>query len=1093
MKLTKLYFSVVLLLCTAGEILAQTQQIIIGTVTEMMGNSAEPLIGVNINIMNSQERSLGGTVTNMNGQYRLVIPEKEKNLTLVFSYIGMKTKRIKYNGQKSLNVRMEEVVSQSIDEVVVSAARMDRNDMGVSTKEQISATQKINMEDLVATAPVTSVEEILQGQLGGVDITLSGDPGTKSTIFIRGASTLNASSDPLIVIDGVPYKDNSTSDFDFSNANEEDLGALLNISPNDIESVEVLKDASATAVWGTQGANGVLVIKTKKGNIGKTRFSFSSKWTTKVEPETIPMLNGNEYVALMQDAIWNSANYVGVSKASTYLRLLFNTPEIGDNPDWMYYDEYHQDTDWLSLVNQTALTSDNSFSMSGGGNRATYRLSLGYMNDEGTTIGTSASRFNSSMRIDYNFSKKLKFGADISYTQSDKDANWATTVRSEAFKKMPNKSPYVINDMTREPLDQYFTRQTQDWEGVFKSNETGSSATNYNPVAMAKDSKNNTLQRETRATITANYDILPGLTYAGYIAIKMNTSKNTKFLPQSVTGAVWMNSFANQAYDAMSESLSIQTENKIQYIKNWNDKHKLITNLVWRTSQSTSSSYVSMTSGMASSDMYDPVVGTSVQKMGSGESEGRSFSGIGMINYTLLNRYVVQALVNMESSSAMGRNQRVGYFPSIGINWNIQDEPFMTTAKDRWLDMAKIRFSYGESGRAPKGNAVYVGAFKATGDNYMDMSAIAPDRIQLDKLKWETNTEYNIGTDISMLKGLLRFTFDYYWRTGKDLLRQNFTVPSTTGYSKIAYFNSGSSSNEGWEFRTDVVLFQNKDWRISGYFNLSRNKNKITELPTGTKEGIKNADDVKNGEYASITEVNRPIGSFYGYRYLGVYQNKDATYARDTEGGVMNDLNGNPIVMKNGSYVCYPGDAMYEDINHDGVINKYDIVYLGNSQPLVTGGAGFNIKYKQISLNAFFHGRFGQSIVNSARMSNESMYGSSNQSKAVLRRWKNEGDVTDIPRALYNEGRNYLGSDRFVEKASFVRLKTLTLNYAFPKSICNRMGVTSLSAFFTGYNLFTWTNYTGQDPEVTIKDNLAMDGATTPVSKRFSFGLNLNF
>lgn len=903
MKLTKLYFSVVILLCTVGEVVAQTQQIIIGNVTELFGKSAEPLIGVNINIMNSQERSLGGTVTNMNGQYKLAIPEKEKDLTLVFSYIGMKTKRIKYTGQKSLNVTMEST-SEAIGQVEIVAERKDRNDLGVGLKEQTSATQKINMEDLVATSPVTSVEEVLQGQLGGVDITLSGDPGAKSTIFIRGASTLNASSDPLIVIDGVPYSDSNTSDFDFATANEEDLGALLNISPNDIESVEVLKDASATAVWGTKGANGVLIITTKKGSVGKTRFSFSSKWTAKVEPKTIPMLNGDEYVALMQDAIWNSANYVGVSQASNYLRLLFNTPEIGDNPDWQYYDEYHQNTDWLDLVRQNALSSDNSFSMSGGGNRATYRLSLGYATDDGTTIGTSMNRFNSTLRIDYNFSKKLRFGANVTYTQTDKDANWATTVRSEAFKKMPNKSPYVIDDVTHLPLDQYFNRQTTDWEGVFKSSNDKGDATNYNPVAMAKESKNNTLQRETRAIIDANYKILPGFTYSGYVSIKMNTSKNTKFLPQSVTGAVWMNAYANQAYDAMSESLSIQTENKLQFMKNWNGKHNLITNLRWNTSQSTSSSYASKTSGMASSGLSDPVVGTSVQSMGSGESEGRSISGMGMINYTLLGRYVFQALLNIESSSAMGRNQRMGYFPAFGVNWNIQDEPFLAAAKEKWLDMAKIRLSYGESGTPPKGNSVYMGAFKSTGDNYMNMSSIAPSRMQLDQLKWESLKEYNIGADFGFLHNRLRFTFDYYWRDREDILNKNYRIPSTTGFSNIAYFNSGSTRNQGWEFRTDLVFFENKDWRISGYFNVSRNKNKITELQSGATEGIKNADEVKNGEYAYITQVGRPIGSFFGYRYKGVYQNKDATYARDAEGNVMNDLKGNPIVMKNGSYLC---------------------------------------------------------------------------------------------------------------------------------------------------------------------------------------------
>ncbi len=1092
MKLTNIYIVVALLLCSVGEAVAQTQQVVIGTVTELFGGSKEPLIGVNINIMNSQERSLGGAITNMNGQYSLAIPKNEKNLTLVFSYIGMKTKRFKYTGQKTLNVTMESE-SMSMSQVEVVAERKDRNDLGVGMREQISATQKVNVEDLVATAPVTSVEEVLQGQLGGVDITLSGDPGAKSTIFIRGASTLNANADPLIVIDGVPYSDSNTDDFDFATASQEDLGALLNISPNDIESVEVLKDASATAVWGTKGANGVLIINTKKGKVGKTRFSFSSKWTTKIEPETIPMLDGDEYVALMQDAIWNSANYVGVSKASNYLRLLFDTPEIGDDPNWQYYNEYNQNTDWLDLVRQQALTSDNSFSMSGGGNRATYRLALGYATEDGTTIGTSMNRFNTALRIDYNFSKKLKFGANVTYTQTDKDANWATTVRSEAFKKMPNKSPYVINDATGEQLDQYFTRQTSDWEGVFKSNDSGSNASNYNPVAMAKESTNNTLQREFRAVVDARYKILPELTWTAYVSIKMNDTKTSKFLPQEVTGAVWMNAYANQAYDGSSESLSIQTENKLQFIKNWNEKHNLIANLRWNTSQSSSSSYASKTSGMASSGLSDPVVGTTVQSMGSGTSEGRSVSGMAMVNYTYLGRYVAQALVNMESSSAMGRDERVGYFPSFGLNWNIQDEPFMRSLKEKFLDQAKIRLSYGESGTAPRGNSVYMGAFKATGDNYMNMTSIAPNRMQLDKLKWETLKEYNIGLDLGFFNNRLRFTFDYYIRNRYDILRKNFTIPSTTGFSSIAYYNSGSTRNEGWEFRTDFVLLNQKDWRVSGYFNLARNRNKITELQAGATEGVKNADEVENGEYAYLTEVGRPIGSFYGYRYKGVYQNKDATYARDAEGNIMTDLQGNAIVMKNGSYTCYPGDAMYEDINHDGVINKYDIVYLGNTQPLVTGGGGLTVKYKNVSLSAFFHGRLGQSIVNQARMNNESMYGSSNQSKAVLRRWRNEGDITDIPRALYNEGRNYLGSDRFVEKASFVRLKTVTLSYAFNKKTCNRLGISSLSVFATGYNLFTWTDYTGQDPEVSVKDNLAIDSATTPVAKRFSFGLNMSF
>ena len=532
------------------------------------------------------------------------------------------------------------------------------------------------------------------------------------------------------------------------------------------------------------------------------------------------------------------------------------------------------------------------------------------------------------------------------------------------------------------------------------------------------------------------------------------------------------------------------------YIKNWNEKHNLIANALVRTSQKVSTSYLSSTYGNASSGLSDPTTGTAVLEgsagMNSSEAETRSVSFIGLLNYTLLDRYVMHASLNAEGNSAMGRNKRMGYFPAAGIAWNLQNEPFLEAARDRWLDEAKIRISVGQSGRAPSGTSVYLGAY-IKGDNYMNMAGTKPERMQLDDLHWETSTEYNYGADVMLFGGRLRFTFDYYQRYVKDLLQSNYGLPSSTGFGSMRYYNSGKMQNKGWEFRADAVLWKNKDWQVSGYVNFSRNENKITELPGNMAQETYAPN---NAEYAARVEAGQPVGAFYGYRYLGVYKDKDATYARDASGNIMNDVHGKPIVMKNLTKACQPGDAIYEDINHDGVINQYDIVYLGNYNPVLTGGAGLTIKYKQVSLNAFFHGRFGQSIVNIARMNNESMYSDDNQSTAVLRRWRNEGDVTDIPRALYKEGYNYLGSDRFVEDASFVRLKTLTLNYAFPKKICNRLGINTLSCFATGYNLFTWTNYTGQDPEVSIPTkptDLAEDTATTPVSIRFSFGINLNF
>ncbi len=1075
-----------LLLVAAAPAWAQ-YQVLTGVVKDVSGE----LPGVNVYVENGQGRTLKGTITDMYGKYILEIPEGEKRLVLVYSFIGMQTQRIPYKGQKVLDIELSSESTQ-MQEVEVTAKKLERNEWGISAREMVSSTQKIEMKDLVETVPVSTVEEALQGQLAGVDITVGGDPGARSAIRIRGMNTLSGDAEPLFVIDGVPVETNMSDDFDLQNANEEDLGALLGISPSDIESVEVLKDASATAIWGAQGANGVLVINTKKGTVGKTRFAFSSKYTLKFEPNTIPMLDGDQYTALMQDAIWNAADYVGYSNAGDYLRLLFDTPEIGYNTNWKYFDEFNVSTDWLDEVCQNTSTWENTFSMIGGGEKATYRLSLGYLNEGGTTVGTDLDRFNASLRVDYNFSKKLKFGANFSFSNVSKDANWSTNVRGEAFKKMPNKSPYVIGE-DGQPTDDYFVYQTTDWEGTFNGN------TNFNPVAMAKEATNHTDSRSTKIVLDVKYKILPELTYSAYASLSMGSTKVQKFLPQVVTGVAWNNQYANLGYDSNNKSLSIQTENRLNFVKNWRENtHQLIASAVFRTSQSNGSSYVSSTSGMASSEMSDPVVSPAVQDMSSGRSEGRKYSGVALANYTLMRRFVVQGSLAVEGNTAFGRTKRTGYFPGAGVSWNIQNEPWLAKANREWLNELKLRFSYGESGKAPSGNSIYLGAF-AAGDPYMNMSSIRPTRMQLDKLKWETSKEYNLGFNFSAFDSRWSVVVDYYDKLTSDLLQRNVTVPSTTGYSKINYFNSGKIQNQGLEVRTDITFFKNKDWNVNASFNAARNRSKIIEMPVNMTEesGAASGDaNMKNGQYAARVIVGQPIGGFYGYRYKGVYSTQEDTYARDANGGVMHGVDGKPIVMRNGAELCFPGDAMYDDINHDGVINHYDIVYLGNSQPILTGGANFTVRYKAWSLRASFHGRFGQSIVNTTRMNNECMYGKSNQSTAVLRRWRTEGDVTDIPRALYNEGLNYLGSDRFVEEANYIRLKTLTLNYNLPKRMCKNIGVQSLNVFVTGYNLLTWTDYSGQDPEVKTPGSAfdyAEDSAQTPSAIRFSTGVNLNF
>ena len=1069
--------AILLVVCTATAV-AQNN-VITGTVMEKFGDALEPIMGANVVLVNGQNRHVKGTVTDINGKYNLAVPADGKKLRIKVSYIGMKTQTVNYTGQTKIDFKLES--NTSIQEVTVTGQRGGRDQMGISRLEQTSATQRLDLTQIVETAPVTSVEEALQGQIAGLDINLGGDPGARSSIRIRGTSSLSASNEPLIIIDGVPQDIDISDDFNFATANEEDFGALLNIAPANIESIEVLKDASATAIYGTKGANGVLLITTKRGTMGKTKFSFSSKYTFKSEPKSIPLLNGAQYVSMMQDAIWNAANAKGISNASSEMNMLFNNPEINYDPTYKYYDEYNVDTDWLDAVKQNAIITDNNLSMTGGGEKAVYKLNLGYYDEQGTTVGTGVQRLSAGMKITYNFSDRLRVRTDFSFSNTNKDANVLSNARSMAQSKMPNQSPYWIDPVTKQSTGVYFTPQ-EDFQGSYSSN--------YNPVAMVNEGYNKTTQRDEKMTITLEYDFPFHLQYQGWVSMNMRTTKNKKFLPQEATGVLWTDTNANRSTDASSDAFSLQTENKLIYNNTFAEKHKLIATALLRTNDSQSFSYTSSTYGNASANLSDPVVGSIVASSGSGNSQRRSIMMIAQGVYSYDNRYVLRATVNREGNSTMGKSNRWGTFPAFGAAWNLEQEHFLSEKIKKWLTTAKFRFGIGWSGTSPSGASIYLGAYQSLGQ-YMNMPAVYPVRMQLDNLKWETTKEIDFGFDLRLFNKL-NITFDYYDKLTSDLLLANTKLPSSTGYNTIKYINSGKMSNKGVEIRFDYEVFRNKDWTVSVNANVSRNVNKVKELPS---TWVMDNYTFGNGNYALRIVENAPVGSFYGYRYLGVYQNTNETYARDAQGGIMNDWKGEPITMKNGTELVYPGDAKYEDINHDGVINESDIVYLGNANPKFFGGGGFQVRYKQFTLTALFYGRYGQKVINGARISLENMRGKGNQSTAVLHRWRAEGDDTDIPRALYGMGYNYLGSDRFVEDASFLRLKTLSISYNVPKKWLKKLGVNKLNVFATGYDLFTWTSYKGQDPEVTMPSatSLVKDNSTTPVTRRFSFGLNLDF
>lgn len=1055
-----------------------------------------PMIGATVCILNADGRVLTGVTTNENGEYFLKISDMLKGSFIEFAFIGYKSQRVAYKGQEVLNVTMQEE-SSMLEEAVISAKRVERNNMGIDNRDLGVARQKIDLDEF-QDMPITSVEDMLQGKLANVDILASsGDPGARSSIRIRGTSSLNASNEPLIVIDDVPFETEINEDFEFATATDEDFGALVNIAPSDIASIEVLKDAAATALWGSKAANGVLLITTKRGAMGKPRFSITQKFNFKKEPKGIPMLNAEQYVALMQDGIWNAVRDQAFTHSGNVMDLLTRYPDIRHDESYAWYDEFNQHTDWLDMVTQNAFTSETNFSMSGGGTRATYRFSAGYLSEGGTTIGTGLKRITTRLNVDYKLSQKLRLAAAFSYAESNKDANWSgeyksgssiENVRTHARNKMPNMSCYVL-DADGNPTNEYFTNPTTDEciQGIWADEGQ------YNPVAMAKDAVNNTINRSMRVSFNLKYNMLPGLQISEDLAFDLGSTKNKKFLPNSAIGVRWTDSKYNRGEDNMSDAITLQSNTKLIYNCSFAERHNIVLTGMAQIRDYHYTSQGGVVSGLGSPEVSDPTSGGIFSSMNSGSSQNRSVGFLAQGHYNFDERYMVTLGVRYDGNSKIGKNERFGTFPSVQAVWRLSNEWFLK--EKEWIEEIKLRGSWGQSGNSPSGNYTYIGKFESNGV-FMDKSAIRPSSVQLNNLKWEVTTQWNGGLDIHLFDGKLSVVLEYYKKTTDDLLQTNVGIPTTSGFAKLGYMNSGKVENKGWEIMIDlrnIVKVGDFTFGVTN-LNLSRNRNRVLELPSNL-----NFDDYTfgNGNYARKVIMGNPMGSIYGYRCLGVYQNLNETLARDVAGNIIHDINGEEVYTKIGSRIVRAGDAKYEDTNHDGVIDKYDIVYLGNSMPILTGGGSLNFTYKGLRLRASFQTRIGQSVINRARMNSENMRGANNQATSVIKRWRHEGDNTMIPRALFGQGYNYLGSDRFVEKASFLRFKDVMLSYTFPKALIKKWGLTNLSCYFTAYDVWTWTNYRGQDPEVGFSsqkgvDQWAIDNNATPRPIRMALGFTID-
>lgn len=1055
-----------------------------GKVTD--GNEALP--GVTVVELDKNNRIQTGTTTNLDGEY--VIFLKGDDSKLQFSFIGYKVQTIDLNGKTTINVVLEEDVKTlgSID--IVAEAVTNTGFMNVQDRDLSVPVAKISAKEF-EDVQASSIDEAIQGRLAGIDITSnSGDPGAGMSIRIRGVSTLSANSTPMIVVDNIPYEVSISNDFNFSTANEEGYSQMLNIPVDDIKEITVLKDAAATAMWGTKAANGVLMITTKRGTKGRDPIiSLNYKNTFKLDPGHIPLLNGDQYSTLILEAWQNS---YGVP-LNTSLRREF----LYSSDDPYYFYNYGANTDWVDAISRNGYTNNLDLAITGGGNKAFYRFSVNYQNQLGTTIGTDLNRLSTRLNLDYFISDKLKMRADFSISHSITNANYrhssSTDVRSIAYKKMPNMSIYEY-DAYGELTGNYFS-PTDNAQGTFPST--------FNPVAMALDGVNKTTNDRITTKYSLYYNIVKGLRYTLDISFDVNTSKNNRFLPQTATGKEWTDQYVNKSYDYDSDSYYIYTNNMLNYSKKIG-KHQMAATWNLMTNENIGSAYYIWTSNSASSTLQDPSDASKVNESGlgpkSGLSHGRSIGSALMANYIFDDRYIFNGGMRYEGNSRFDETNRFAFFPSISLAWRLSSEPFMQ-ATTSWMDDLKFRFSYGENGNPPRYEGMFFSNIGSFDWGYLGNSAVYPTNMELKSLKWEAIKQTNIGITTDMFDGRIYAEFDYYNNRTEDMFGYNVPIQSTSGYSRNSIINLGTMDNYGWDMSVRTIPVKKGDFSMTFDFNLARNYNILRELADNYAT-VRN-EIIGNGEYKTIAQINNPAGSFYGYRYKGVYTNEDMLIATDANGEKITDPNGKPIKMvydyQNTRYYFELGDAMYEDINHDGNINASDIVYLGNANPLFTGGFGSRVSYKGFTFNTFFYFRYGNDIINRTRMYGEAMHNYDNQLASTLRRWRKPGDETDIPRALMGKGYNYVGSSRFVEDGSFLRLKYITATYRFPKKFVQKIGFKSMRLSTTVNNLLTFTNYTGQDPEISINSSdgtiytVGYDDSKTPRSKDFTFILAIEF
>ena len=1150
--MAKYKFLLTLLFAVIAQTMWAQGKVISGTVEDAMG----PIMMANVVERDANNRIVSATQTDMMGNFSMEI--KNPKNKLVFSYVGNKTKIVNIGTQTTFNIKMESE-NTTVSEVVVKGRRTSSGGLNID-KREISVSQQTFSMDKVDGMAFTSADEALQGEIAGLDIVNnSGNLGAGTSMRLRGVSTLSGNAEPLIVVDDKIFEYDK-ADFDPENIDEEAFSSLLAVSVDDIADIKVLKDAAATAIWGSQGANGVIMITTKRGARGKPKVTLGYKFTGTWMPKGYDLLNGDNYTMMLKEEFYNPTQ--SSSATSTINEINYIPAE-----SWAEANNWNKNTDWVKEIKQFGEQHEANFNISGGGQKATFRISGSYSHQLGTIIKQKMDRLTTRLVLDYNVSDRIRFSTNFALTYTDNLKNYTygsskssgshNNLLAMALAMAPNASIYRMDKFNNNTGEYFLMNPTVNGmtpdDGNYTSTQLQDVVAIGNPVAYA----NNSWQKEKTYSIVPDFNIkyeLLGtengktrLTFNGRVYFDIYAYSKPTYMPGSLSNGSYTDNDYNFITNTETNQFKMGSRVELIFTPAFKNEDFYLTMLgrYEAGTQKNTYQYIgqnSIPNGIESATVDAHLIGMDNQPSTT-KSAWQDF--VYNAHFSYKSRYTVGFSLRGDGNSKFGPKNPWFISPSVSLRYNLSEEKFFEPLR-KVVSMLGIRGSWGITGSSSVSVDNYFNQYTSRAGRYGTGYYTTMSGMKLDDLRPQKKTGLNLGFNLGLFEDMFEFDLNLYKENTKDLIMQKLPIPTSATWNTsttLSYGNVGEMENKGWELSVTANKFiKVRKFSVSASVNLAQNINKLLEMDQRVLDNLNSQPSWSNRGSKSILSrvvVGDPLCSIYGFQSLGVFQytydyltnyntkqlqlqqqaaargeaydwnyeawineqlaaGKTFPVATDEEGKVIMTNTGVPKHLTyyygDTEYEFKGGDAIYEDVNHDGTVNELDIKYLGNSLPKMQGGFSFTLQYGNWKLISRFNFRWGNKIINTARMGLESMYGTENQCSSVTYRWRKDGDETVIPRALYGTGYNYQVSSRFVEDGSFLRFNNLQLSYSVPKKSIKKLGLNSLSAYVTMNNIFCWTKYTGIDPEIASGTYTpASDGATTPRSKSITASLSFGF